>query len=37
MSAKENGGNGEEKKPAKSLSWQSILKSLVAGGVAGGV
>ncbi|CAK0786495.1 Mitochondrial adenine nucleotide transporter adnt1 [Coccomyxa viridis] len=37
MSAKENGGNGKENKPAKSLSWQSILKSLVAGGVAGGV
>ncbi len=37
MSAKGNGSNGEEKKPAKSLSWQSIVKSLIAGGVAGAV
>ncbi|CAL5222933.1 g5368 [Coccomyxa viridis] len=37
MSAKGDGSNGEEKKPSKSLSWQSIVKSLIAGGVAGAV
>ncbi|CAL8463897.1 g3432 [Coccomyxa elongata] len=35
--SKENGGNGQEKLPSKNLSWQSIVKSLIAGGVAGGV
>ena len=30
-------GNAKDTLPPKNLSWQSIVKSLIAGGVAGGV
>ena len=35
--SKGDGGNGKEALPPKNLSWESIVKSLIAGGVAGGV